>query len=168
MTVPLIILAVLSVFGGFIELPRSLGNIHLFSNLVDNTLPATVVRESGHSEILFQSLSAIIALTGIFASYLIYFKRPALSESFNHSKLNKFFEKGWGFDRVYDILFVKPVVWLSDIDKDDIFDWLNIGISKLVLLTNGLLSFLQNGKLRWYLMSFTIGIVLILTYLIFK
>jgi NADH-quinone oxidoreductase subunit L len=168
MTIPLIILAVLSVFGGFIELPQSLGNIHLFSNLVDNTLPAIAVRESGHSEILIQSLSAIIALAGIYLAYLIYFKKPALSESFSHSRVNKFFEKGWGFDRVYDILFVKPVVWLSEIDKDDVFDWLNIGISKLALMANRLLSFLQNGKLRWYLMSFTIGIVLILTYLIFK
>jgi NADH-quinone oxidoreductase subunit L len=168
MTIPLIILAVLSLFGGFIELPRSLGNIHLFSNLVDNTLPAAVVRENGHSEILIQSLSAIIALAGIYLAYLIYFKRPALSESFSHSRLNKFFEKGWGFDRVYDVLLVKPMVWLSEIDKDDVFDLLNIGISKLALLANRLLSFLQNGKLRWYLMSFTIGIVLILTYLIFK
>ncbi len=168
MTIPLIILAVLSVFGGFIELPRSLGNIHLFSNLVDNTLPAAVVRESSHSEILIQSLSAIIALAGIYLAYLIYFNKPELSESFNHSRLNKFFEKGWGFDRVYDVLFVKPAVWLSEIDMDDVFDWLNIGVSKLALLTNGFLSFMQNGKLSWYLMSFTIGIALILTYLILK
>ena len=168
MTVPLIILAVLSVIGGFVELPESIGNIHLFSNLVDNTLPAVVVKETSHSEILFQFLSAIIALTGIYLAYLIYFKKPALSESFNHSRLNKFFEKGWGFDKLYDTLFVKPVVWLSEIDKDDIFDWLNIGVSRLALMANGLLSFTQNGKLRWYLMSFTIGIVLILTYMIFK
>jgi NADH-quinone oxidoreductase subunit L len=166
MTIPLIILAVLSVFGGFVEIPESIGNIHLFSNLVDNALPSVIVKETGHSEILFQSLSAIIALAGIYVAYIIYFKKPALSESFNHSRLNIFFEKGWGFDKLYDVLFVKPVVWLSEIDKDDIFDWLNIGVSRLALLTNRLLSITQNGKLRWYLMSFTIGIALILTYLI--
>jgi NADH-quinone oxidoreductase subunit L len=168
MTVPLIILAILSVAGGFVELPVSIGNIHLFSNLVDNTLPVVVVKEAGHSEILFQSLSAIIVLTGIYLAYVVYLKKPALSESFNHSRLNRFFEKGWGFDKLYDLLFVKPVVWLSVIDKDDIFDWLNIGISRLALLTNRLLSITQNGKLRWYLMSFTIGIALILTYMICK
>ena len=168
MTIPLIILAVLSVVGGFVELPESIGNIHLFSDLVDNTLPAVVVKETGYSEILFQSFSAIIALAGIYLAYIIYYKKPALSESFNHSRLNKFFEKGFGFDRLYDILFVKPVVWLSEIDKDDIFDWMNIGVSRLALFGNRLLSVTQNGKLRWYLMSFTIGIALILTYLIFK
>jgi NADH-quinone oxidoreductase subunit L len=168
MTIPLIILAALSVFGGFIELPESFGNFHLFSNLVDNTLPETITRETGYSEILFQSLSALIALTGIYLAYVIYLKKPAISESFSHSRLNKFFEKGWGFDRLYDFLFVKPAVWLSEIDKDDIFDWLNIGISRLAILSNRLLSFTQNGKLRWYLMSFTIGIALILTYMILK
>jgi NADH-quinone oxidoreductase subunit L len=168
MTIPLIILAVLSFIGGVVELPGSIGNVHLFSNLVSNTLPAVVVKETGHSEILFQSLSAIIALAGIYLAYLIYYKKPALSESFNHSRLNKFFEKGWGFDKLYEILFVKPVVWLSMVDKDDIFDWMNIRVSRLTLFANRLLSVTQNGKLRWYLMSFTIGIVLILTYMIFR
>ena len=168
MTIPLIILAVLSVIGGFVELPQSIGEIHLFSNLVYNTLPAVAVKESGHSEILFQAISAIIVLAGIYLAYTVYLKKPALSESFNHSRLNKFFEKGWGFDKLYDVIFVKPVVWLSEIDKNDIFDWLNVGISRLTLLTNHLLSITQNGKLRWYLMSFTIGIALILTYMIFR
>ena len=166
MTVPLIILAVLSVVGGFVEIPESIGNFHLFSNLVDNTLPSVIVRETGHSEILFMSFSSIIVLAGIYLAYIVYFRKSGLSESFNHSRINKFFEKGWGFDRLYDTLFVKPVVWLSEMDKNDIFDWLNIGISRLALLTNNLLSITQNGKLRWYLMSFTIGIVLILTYMI--
>ena len=168
MTTPLIILAALSVLGGFVELPESIGNIHLFSSLVDSTLPAVVVKEAGHSEILFQSLSAVIVLAGIYLAYTIYLKKPALSESFSHSRLNRFFEKGWGFDKFYDVIFVKPVVWLSEIDKDDFFDWLNICISRLALLMNRLLSITQNGKLRWYLMSFTIGIALILTYMIFR
>ena len=168
MTIPLIILAILSVVGGFVELPGSLVKLHLFSNLVGNTLPAVVVKETGHSEIMIQSLSALIALAGIYLAYLIYYKRSTLSESFSHSRLNKFFEKGWGFDKLYDILFVKPVVWLSEVDKDDIFDWLNKGISRLALIGNRLLSVTQNGKLRWYLMSFTIGIILILTYMICK
>jgi len=168
MTVPLIILAGLSVVGGFVELPGSIGNIHLFSNLVDNTLPLVAVKETGHFEIIFQLLAAIIALAGVYLAYLVYFKKPELSELFNHSRLNKFFERGWGFDKLYDILIVKPVVWLSVIDKEDIFDWLNIGVSRLTILTSRLLSFTQNGKLRWYLMSFTIGIALIMTYLIFK
>ena len=164
MTVPLVILAVLSLIGGFVEIPL----FHPFSTLIENSLPAVIVRNSGAIEFLFQSISAIIALTGIYLAYLIYFKKPVFTESFNHSRLSKFFEQGWGFDKLYDLLLVKPIVWLSEIDKNDFFDWLNIGLSMLVLLFNRLLSFTQNGKLRWYIMSFAIGIAIILTYMLYK
>jgi len=168
MTVPLIILAVLSLFGGFVELPASIGNIHLFSNLVDNTLPAIVSKAGEGNELLFQALSALIALSGIYIAYLIYFKKPALSEPYSHSRINKFFEKGWGFDKLYDTLFVKPIVWLSAIDKNDFFDLWNIGLARLALLFNRVLSRTQNGKMRWYLLSFAIGIAIILTYMLSK
>ncbi len=168
LTVPLLILAFLSVAGGFIELPESFVSLHLFSSLTENTLPAVVVKETGNTEIVFQLFSALIVFAGIYLAYQVYYRKPALSESFEHSSLNRFFESGFGFDRLYDILFVKPLIWLADIDKDDIFDWLNIGISRLTLFGNHLLSLTQNGKLRWYVMSFTIGITLILTYLILK
>jgi NADH-quinone oxidoreductase subunit L len=166
MTVPLIILSVLSLVGGFIELPASIGNIHLFSNLVENTLPAIVTKEEEHSELLFQILSGVVALIGIYLAYLVYYRRPVLSAPFSHSRLNKFFERGWGFDKLYDTLFVKPLVWLSVIDKNDFIDLWNIGLSKLALFFNQLLSKTQNGKLRWYILSFVIGIAIILTYIL--
>lgn len=166
MTIPLIILAVLSVIGGFVELPASIGNIHLFSNLVDNTLPAVITKGDEHTELIFQVMSAIIALSGIYIAYLIYFKKPFLSEPFSHSRLNKFFEKGWGFDKLYDTLIVRPVVWLSVVDKNDFFDLWNKGLSRLALFFNRMLSVTENGKLRWYLLSFAIGIALILTYML--
>jgi NADH-quinone oxidoreductase subunit L len=166
MTIPLIILAVLSVIGGFVELPASIGNIHLFSNLVDNTLPAVITKGDEHTELIFQAMSAIIALSGIYIAYLIYFKKPSLSEPFSHSRLNKFFEKGWGFDKLYDTLIVRPVVWLSVVDKNDFFDLWNKGLSRLALFFNRILSVTENGKLRWYLLSFAIGIAIILTYML--
>ena len=166
MTVPLIILAVLSLVGGFVEMPSSIGNIHLFSNIVGNTLPAVVTKTGEGQEIVFQVLSAIIALSGIYIAYLIYLKKPFISEPFSHSRINKFFEKGWGFDKLYDTLFVRPVLWLSVIDKNDFFDQWNIGLSRLALFLNRLFSYTQNGKVRWYLLSFAIGIVIILTYML--
>jgi NADH-quinone oxidoreductase subunit L len=166
MTVPLIILAVLSLVGGFVEMPSSIGNIHLFSNIVGNTLPAVVTKTGEGQEIVFQVLSAIIALSGIYIAYLIYLKKPFISEPFSHSRINKFFEKGWGFDKLYDTLFVRPVLWLSVIDKNDFFDLWNIGLSRLALFLNRLFSYTQNGKVRWYLLSFAIGIVIILTYML--
>jgi NADH-quinone oxidoreductase subunit L len=168
MTVPLIILSILSLTGGFVEIPSSIGNIHLFSKLVNYTLPVILTKPGGENELIFQIISAIIALTGIYAAYVIYFKKPALSSPFSHSRLNKFFEKGWGFDRLYYFLFEKPVVWLSVIDKNDFVDLWNIGLSRLAFLFNRILSTTQNGKMRWYLLTLAAGIALILTYLLAK
>jgi len=168
MTVPLMVLAVLSLIGGFVEMPDSFGNIHPFSDLIENTLPAIVLKAGASQELLFQLLSAIIALTGIYLAYLLYFKKSAFAESFSQTWIYKFFYKGWGFDKLYDSLFVKPIVWLAEIDKNDFIDWWSIGLSRLTLFVNRLISPTQNGKLRWYLMSFVIGIALILTYMIYK
>jgi NADH-quinone oxidoreductase subunit L len=168
MTYPLIILSVLSVVGGFIELPASIGNLHLFSRLVYNTLPVVVTKGIENKELLFQILSSLIALSGICLAYIIYFKKPSLSQPYSHSGINKFFEKGWGFDKLYDTLFVRPVVWLSVIDKNDFFDLWNKGLAHLALFLNRVLSTAQNGKLRWYLLSFIIGIAIILTYMLSK
>jgi NADH-quinone oxidoreductase subunit L len=168
MTYPLVILSGLSLLGGFIELPASIGNIHLFSTLVENTLPGIVSKGAENKEFIFQVISSVIALSGIYLAYIIYFKKPSLSESYSHNKINKYFEKGWGFDKLYDTLFVRPIVWLSVVDKDDFFDLWNKGLARLALFFNRVLSTAQNGKLRWYLLSFVIGIVIILTYMLSK
>ena len=168
MTIPLIILAVLSVVGGFIELPASMGTVHIFSDLVNNTLPGIVIKKVENVELLFQLVSAMIALSGIFLAYRFYFKKPKYMETFRHSRLNHFFETGFGFDKVYDRIIVNPIVWLAEIDKKDIFDYLNVSIARLALLGNRVISLTENGKLRWYILSFAIGIALILTFMINK
>jgi NADH-quinone oxidoreductase subunit L len=168
MTYPLIILSVLSIVGGFIELPSSIGSIHLFSRLVENTLPVVVTKAAENKELLFQALSSLIALSGIYLAYVIYIKKPSLSAPYSHSKINRYFEKGWGFDKLYDTLFVRPIVWLSVVDKNDFFDLWSKGLARLALFLNRVLSTAQNGKLRWYLLSFVIGIAIILTYMLSK
>jgi NADH-quinone oxidoreductase subunit L len=163
MTVPLIILAVLSVIGGFIELPASMGNIHIFSDLINNTLPAVVLKNVEHLEWVFQVISSLIALSGIYLAYRFYYLKPAFIDSFHRSRLNHFFEKGFEFDKLYHVVFVKPIVWLAEVDKKDFIDLLNISVANLAIRLNLILSIAQNGKLRWYLLSFAIGIAFILT-----
>jgi NADH-quinone oxidoreductase subunit L len=115
--------------------------------------------------VMFQILSAIVSILGIYMAYLLYFRKSKFAESFNKSRISNFFCNGWGFDRVYDVFIVRPTVWLAEIDKNDFIDLLNRGIARIALSFNSLLSATQNGKLRWYLMAFAIGIVFILTYL---
>jgi NADH-quinone oxidoreductase subunit L len=162
MVVPLVVLAVFSLAGGFIELPDSMGDVRIFSSLLTGILPATILAKHP-PEILFQGLAAFLSLAGIWLAYRLYYRRSPLAESFNKTRLNEFFYRGWDFDRLYDFLFVRPVVWLSDIDKNDVVDLINRGFARITLIFNGLLSLTQNGKLRWYMMALAIGIACILT-----
>lgn len=163
MIIPLVILALLSLIGGFIELPENFGPLHLFSKLINTVLPVVQLNNKNNSELLFQGFSAIISLGGICLAWLFFFRKPTFAVSIRNSRLSSFFYKGWGFDWLYDFLFVKPIVWLSEIDKNDFIDLFYSGIASFTGFLNVLLSKTQSGKLRWYVMALVIGIVVILT-----
>jgi NADH-quinone oxidoreductase subunit L len=166
MTVPLIVLALLSLIGGFIELPENLGPVHLFTRLFDHVLPAVSLAGTGGTEGIFQLLSAVISLGGIYLAWLLFCKSSALGMRFNKSRTADFFHSGCGFDRLYNALFVRPIVWLSEIDRNDFIDRIYTFIAGANNWFNILLSKTQNGKLRWYVLSITVGIVVILTLMI--
>ncbi len=166
MTVPLVVLAVLSLIGGFIELPENLGPVHLFSRLFDHVLPAISLAGEGGTEGIFQLLSAVISIGGIYSAYLLFCKPSVFGLRFNKSRTASFFHSGFGFDRIYDFLFVRPVVWLSEIDKNDFIDVIYSFIARSNSWLNVILSKMQNGRLRWYVLSITVGVVIILTIMI--
>jgi NADH-quinone oxidoreductase subunit L len=166
MSIPLVVLAVLSLTGGFIELPENMGPIHLFSRLFDHVLPVVIEGGEQNSELMLQIISAIVSLVGVYIAYLLFYKKSSLAVRFRNSNINNFFLSGWKFDRVYDFLFVKPVVWLSEIDKRDFVDLIYTSIAKVTEYFNFLFSKTQNGKLRWYVLFLTIGVAVILTIMI--
>ncbi len=166
--IPLIVLAVLSVIGGFVEIPETLGNLPLFSDFLHSVLPVVpLVNGGGSDEIWFQFISAIVALAGVYIAYLFYLKNLTATASFRESKLAKFFFSGWGFDWMYDRLFVFPVVYFSNINKSDIFDQLNKGIAWGNRVANRIFVASQNGKIRWYAFGIVFGAAVTLTIVVF-
>jgi NADH-quinone oxidoreductase subunit L len=165
MTVPLVILAVLSLAGGFVEFSQPFGHLHLFSGLLNKTLPVVVLIKDVDWEPLFQVISGIISLSGIYLAYLLYLKKIPLGKILYNEQIANFFYKGWGFDRLYDTLFVKPYVWMAEINKSDFMDYFNQSLAWITLFFNRSLSLTQNGRLRFYIMALSIGIAVILTYM---
>ncbi len=162
--IPLIVLAVLSIIAGFLELPHSFGDFTPFSNLLHLTLPPSFVSESGVSETLLQIAAGIITLLGIYFAYRAYLKKPSPKfEDVKQTQLQKFFFSGWGFDYLYDFLFVRPVVYLSKINKNDFIDLIYKAIAWFNGLMNHIFMTTQNGKLRWYAMGLVLGVVITLT-----
>jgi NADH-quinone oxidoreductase subunit L len=166
MGIPLIILAVLSLVGGFIELPHTFGHLTLFSDFLRPVLPDTSLREGvDSSEGIFQLIAAIIGLSGIFIAYVFYFRKPELSDRVKSSAqtLHQFWYSGWGLDWLYDTLFVKPFVFISSLNRRDVIDRIYDGLVGVAVFFNRIFSHTQSGILRWYLAGIVIGTIVILT-----
>jgi NADH-quinone oxidoreductase subunit L len=167
MTVPLIILAILSVVAGFIEWPHNMVHLSLFSDLVQKVLPATVLKEHPPAEAVFQLMAVVVTLLGVYIGYVLYYRNKRAIEQWKQSAgmmaVRDFLFKGWGFDQLYDSALVKPFVFITRINKTDVFDQLYKGIAQVNLRFNRLLSFSQNGSLRWYIVGVLIGILFIIT-----
>ena len=172
MTIPLVILAFFSVAGGFVELPETFLDFHLLSDFLKTALPATPVGSGPvHGELLFQVIASAVSLAGLFAAYLFFLRRPGpvevLAEKRLGERLRRFWLSGWGFDGLYDALFVRPFLWVARISKGDLFDLIYDGVAWFSALLHKTLSLTQTGKVRWYAMSILIGAIIALGVTVF-
>ena len=166
MTIPLIVLALLSMFGGFIELPHTMGHVELFSDYLKPVLPAVVLHEeAGNTEWIIQGITIVLSLSGVYLAYYFYVKNPGLPDQVKKSieGIHHVWFNGWGFDSLYDVLFVRPYVYLATINKADVVDKFYGLIVSITDQLNQLFATMQAGILRWYVMGIVIGAVLIIT-----
>jgi NADH-quinone oxidoreductase subunit L len=171
MTAPLVVLAILSITAGFIEWPHNLIHATYFSDFVEKVLPATVLKANVPEEIVLQGIAVVVTLLGIYTGYALYYRNTSVLERWKQSNtkmwLRNFFLSGWAFDQLYDAVFVKPFVYITGINKSDIFDQLNKSIASVSQRLNQWLSVSQNGSLRWYIAGLLIGVIFILTLQLF-
>ena len=147
--IPLAILLLLAIVGGYIHLPLA------------GVLPEAHIPEGEHGPAWIAHLPLVVSLLGIFVSWFLFLKHPGIPAALKNGAITKYIGQFWksafGFDWLYDRLFVRPFVWAAEINKNDIVDWF-IGLIPLTLTgANGLLAVTQNGKLRWYALATGIG-----------
>ena len=167
MTAPLIILAILSIGAGFIEWPHNMLHVTLFSDFVNNVLPATTEREGIPAAIILQGIAIFITLFGIYTGYVNCYRKPLWNYDVYRTplvqSLRNFWFKGWQFDDLYNNVFVKPFLFITRINKGDVIDKLYTGITNGASALYNLFSVSQNGSLRWYIGGVLAGILLIIT-----
>lgn len=166
MKIPLIVLAACSLLAGFIETPETLGHIDSFSQFMHSVLPSLTVEHLGiATEVLFQIIAAAVALTGIYIAYHVYVRKPRSADaiiSTQAAALHRFWFSGWGFDWLYNKLFITPYVWIARINRNDIIDSLYTGIAAAAQFNHRLLKQTQNGRVRSYAAGIVGGAVVIL------
>jgi NADH-quinone oxidoreductase subunit L len=175
MTLPLIVLAVLSAVGGFMGAPMFVGKHFLADYLAPiftyskQILPAAFTTEPEHStELMLMGISVLVAVIGIVLAYVQYVaraQRPAEDDAQRSAPENLVYHKYY-IDELYDNLIVKPVMALSTslykFVENGIIDPIANGVGRVTLAGGQLLRNVQTGSVETYLILMVLGIVLIL------
>jgi NADH-quinone oxidoreductase subunit L len=143
MTVPLIVLAALSVFGGLLNVPHWLS-------------PAFPLSE--HENVTAMIISASFGIVGIIIASFLYVIRPALAESLKTAAgpLYTLIAHKYYVDEFYSALVVKPleiisrsVLWKA-VDEAVIDNSLVDGLGRVIRGWGALFRQLQSGSIRNY------------------
>ncbi|WP_018342151.1 NADH-quinone oxidoreductase subunit L [Cytophaga aurantiaca] len=170
MTIPLMILAALTVFSGFIEVPHVLGGHNWFSHYLAaaNIALPEASHLSNSTEYLLMGTALALVVSVIFITYFLYVSKktqPASSES-EMSFLDKLSYNKFYVDELYDFVIVKPLGFLSDfnsniIEKHFIDRIVNVS-GKSIQWSGKTIRYIQSGDVNTYAIFMVIGIVVIL------
>jgi NADH-quinone oxidoreductase subunit L len=166
MTVPLIILAILAVIGGFLGIPEVFAkNSNLLAHFLNPVLGSSegAGREiPASTEWMLMGISTLLALAMVLYAWSKFSKKPELGEPVGFAKwmADKFY-----VDELYDNLIVKPLNALGDFFNDiiekKIIDGLVNGTGRLVQYSSRQLRYLQSGQVGGYVLLMVLGIVLL-------
>jgi NADH-quinone oxidoreductase subunit L len=165
MTIPLVVLAFLSIVGGYLKQP--------LLRFLQSALPSTIEAHAGAlTEIRSEAVAGLIFLIGLYFAYLFYLQKRSLADalvanSIGHM-LHEWWFADWGFDWIYDKIFVQPFIWISEINKSDFVDAFYTGVAWLAQLFYRGLSGTETGRVRWYAAGMAAGSVLFLAVVFFK
>ncbi len=81
--------------------------------------------------------------------------------------LHRFWFSDWGMDWLYDRLFVRPLVWLARVDKDDFIDGFYTGVARVNEIAWRVLRRTETGKLRWYAAGIAAGSIVFIAVVLF-
>lgn len=154
---PLIVLLILSTFIGAMIVPP-LGGV----------LPETT--ELAHGSVLtLEITSGVVAIVGILLAAFLWLGKRSLVNRIASSAPGRFFSTwwfaAWGFDWLYDNVFVKPYLFVAWVLKSDPLNGLMNIPALFSRLANKGLVVSENGYLRWYVASMSVGAVVVLTLL---
>ena len=184
MTIPLVLLAVLAVIGGWVGLPHVFGFTNHFErwmapvmshgvNAVESHALAAAGSHAG-TEIGLMIASVALVLIAIFLARMFYNKRPELATSFREklSGLHKLLLNKYYVDEIYGAILVRPIIYLSlffwkFVDVVLIDDFIN-GLAKGYSDTSQSLRRIQTGQVRSYATLFVLGVVALVAYVVLR
>ncbi|MCW3463253.1 NADH-quinone oxidoreductase subunit L [Chitinophaga nivalis] len=168
MTLPLIILALLSVFGGYVGLPEVFGVKNFLATYLEpifaQSAPFATAHHLSHStEWLLMGISSALVIVMIL---LARGKFAAYEETGKENTgLAKVLENKWYIDELYDAIIVKPLYELARFFRDVVekagIDKLVNGIGSGVQWGGQKIRLVQNGQVGFYIFAMVIGMIVL-------
>jgi NADH-quinone oxidoreductase subunit L len=123
MLLPLVILAILSVIGGWVGIPAALGGHNEIEHFLDpvfaaTTAPETAAVAGSHGvELGLAAVSVLTALAGLFVAYLFYYKKPGTAAELakKFAPVYALVEHKFYVDEIYQAVFVTGLLWFTRI-----------------------------------------------------
>ncbi|MGQ0792896.1 MAG: NADH-quinone oxidoreductase subunit L [Deltaproteobacteria bacterium] len=177
MTLPLMVLAALSILGGYVGVPEFIGEafgIH-GSNVFEHYLAASIVigeapdahHALGHWTLVALSIAA--ALLGIIAAYFMYMKHTPVFDDSPSGILYKGSYGKWFIDEIYAVLFLRPFAALSrasSVFDARVIDGIVNGVASVVSGAAAIMRLAQTGFIRFYAALMALGAVVIIAYIV--
>ena len=181
MTIPLIILAALSVVGGFVGIPESLGGGNWFGRFLEpvferaNSKMLMPYHEASVMEYVLMAVSVLIAAAGIYFARKIYLEKKEIAErvASRFSRTYKLLLNKYFVDEVYDGAVVTPLVKGSEkllwkrVDVGIIDGLINFS-AKATEYASQFFRRMQTGVVQSYAVVFVAGILFVLGWLVIR
>ena len=168
MTIPLVVLALLSIAGGYIGLPEVFGVKHLLAEYLSPMFAASASFAEAHHlehsmEWILMGLSTVLVIVFIFIARGRYAKYTDTGKE--NTGFAKVLENKWYVDELYDAVIVKPLGMLSRFFQDALersgIDRLVNGAGRAVTWGSQQARRLQNGQVGFYVFAMVIGIIVL-------
>ena len=177
MTIPLVLLAFLSIFGGYVGVPAALGGINRFHHFLEPVLASyTALGAAAHHplhglELLLMGVSTVMVLGGVYYAYRLYVQQPTVADDLArrlgilyHLSYNKYF-----VDEAYHLLLVRPFQALAEV----LWKWFDVqvvdgvvnGSGHAIARISGVIRRVQSGLIQHYASIILLGVIFILIYL---
>ncbi len=161
MTIPLIILAILSAVGGAMGVPEILGGHHWLGHHLTSIIGAETPLHLSHTtEWILMGSSVTIALLALLIAIGKYSKQ---ADGEPQTALGKFLYNKWLVDELYEKAIVQPLSrfagFLKEVVEKNIIDGVVNGTGKLVQYGARQTRLLQSGQVGYYILFMVLSMV---------
>ena len=170
-TIPLIVLAILSIIGGYVGIPEFLmSGAHALKDFLHPVfaLSAPELEKLGHhhpshsTEWALTGLSSLLVIIMVALAWIRFSKKPDLEDA---KGLGKLLENKWYVDEIYNAAIAKPLnglgTFFNNVFEKNIVDGIVNGVGKLVSYGGRQLRWMQSGQTGAYILLMVVGVLLV-------